>query len=160
MARRWAMFGIPALVVAALGGALIVHAASAPQGAKYVGSEACRGCHSHMYGTWIETSHSKAFSALVGAEQKDPKCVKCHVTGFGQPGGFVDMDTTAAMQNVGCESCHGPGSAHVDAVKNRVRGQPWDTSINRMPDNTCVQCHNTHINWKQRATESRAKPAA
>jgi hypothetical protein len=161
MARRWAKLGLLVLAAVAVGGVLIAHAANTPPEAKYVGSDQCRHCHSHMFGTWMETGHAKAFSALLAAEQKNPDCLKCHVTGFGKPGGFVDVATTATMENVGCEMCHGPGSVHVAGAKGG-EGAPtgWEKAINRTPDNVCVQCHNTHINWKQRATELRAKQGA
>lgn len=161
MSRRWGKLGLLTLMLAAVAGVLIAHAANTPPEAKYVGSTECRHCHSHMYNTWAETGHAKAFSALVATEQKNPDCLKCHATGYGKPGGFVNVDTTAALENVGCEMCHGPGSVHVEGAKKGDAGPAgWEKAVNRVPDNVCVQCHNTHINWKQRATELRAKQGA
>jgi hypothetical protein len=38
--------------------------------------------------------------------------VPCHVTGRGQPGGFVDPEATPHLVDVQCEVCHGPGGGH------------------------------------------------
>jgi hypothetical protein len=159
MAGKLGRIAVLALLVAALGGALMAYASNnVPEGAKYVGVAKCRLCHLEQYNTWKETKHATAFSALEGPEVKDADCVKCHTVGYGKPGGFVDHETTAAMENVGCEDCHGPGSAHVEnAAKNLGTEGPWEKMINKVPDNTCVGCHNTHVNQKQRAMDLRAK---
>jgi hypothetical protein len=161
MVGKWAKFGLLALLIAALGGALIVHASNVPEGTKYVGSSKCRMCHLDQYNTWKDTKHATAFEELKGPEQKDPECVKCHTVGFGQAGGFVDVATTATMENVGCEDCHGPGGAHVEAAgKNLGNEGAWQKMINKVPDNTCIKCHNPHINQAKRVMELRAKRGA
>ena len=53
-------------------------------GATYVGDDACKGCHEDRY---------KAFAATVHGKKAVP----------GNP-----------ANKEGCESCHGPGSVHVD----------------------------------------------
>ena len=54
-----------------------------------------------------------AWKTLVdGGKQTDYKCVGCHVTGYGQVGGS-SLGHTKRLENVQCETCHGPGSMHV-----------------------------------------------
>jgi hypothetical protein len=55
----------------------------------------------------------------------EPKCMGCHTTGFD----FVQPDPAPASQHwkmqgagemaIGCERCHGPGSKHVEAAKQK-----------------------------------------
>jgi peroxiredoxin len=88
-----------------------------PTAAKHVGSEACRSCHPAEHERWAVGPHAAAFATLEKAgHAQDAKCVACHTTGFGRPGGFP-KDGKAAdhpdLARVGCESCHGPGGDHV-----------------------------------------------
>jgi peroxiredoxin len=80
----------------------------------YVGSQACQSCHGKEHKLWSESAHARAFATL-GAKNaaKNADCQKCHTTGFGEATGFPAGG--AALQGVGCESCHGPGKRHVDA---------------------------------------------
>jgi peroxiredoxin len=81
--------------------------------ATYSGDGTCRTCHQREYNDWLLTPHSVAWDSLQQGEKfKDPECVRCHVTGIGKPGGFVDFDTTRHMINLQCEVCHGPGGGH------------------------------------------------
>jgi hypothetical protein len=94
--------------------------------AKFVGSEVCAGCHQHAATVWEASQHAKAFEGLAAAKapshrQFDPECVKCHTVGFNHPTGYFDPPQASKMAahnakfaNVGCESCHGPGSAHAN----------------------------------------------
>jgi hypothetical protein len=58
------------------------------------------------------------------------------VTGYLLPGGTADLEVaTTRLRDVGCESCHGPGSAHLTAANKR-------TSIARkVPVPVCLGCH-------------------
>ena len=107
--------------------------------ATYVGSDACKECHLHAYAVWNKSRHSEAMETLENVRfasnrQYDPECIKCHVTGFQNPGGYNDFVPNIAnwpakpaplpnaaqiakhnanLRVVGCESCHGPASEHV-----------------------------------------------
>jgi hypothetical protein len=86
----------------------------------YRGSEACKGCHRPAYDVWKKSDHGHAYKTLVDVKhpsnrQYDAECVVCHTVGFGNETGFADEVRTPKLVNVGCENCHGPGSAHIDA---------------------------------------------
>lgn len=102
----------------------------------YVGSAQCRSCHEAAYAWWQTTKHGIAYSTLVERDKQfNLSCVGCHVTGYNQPGGST-VTHNEGLINVGCESCHGPGSAHV-AAPEAAGLVARDT-----PESTCVGCHN------------------
>jgi len=92
---------------------------------RYVGSKKCaESCHEPSYEVWRKSGHAKAYDTLLGASpprDADPECAACHVTGWYSQGfspyqgGFLSREKTPHLVHVGCESCHGPGGAHVDA---------------------------------------------
>ncbi|MGH8094402.1 MAG: multiheme c-type cytochrome, partial [Chthoniobacterales bacterium] len=75
-------------------------------GAEFVGSEECATCHAEIVRDFRTATHARLKA----------------------PGDNA--------KNMGCESCHGPGSLHVQS------GGAAHTIINprRSPD-TCFQCH-------------------
>ena len=81
------------------------------------GTAACARCHAPSTAFWRTTKHAHALAMLEAAHRgKSPDCVGCHVTGYFQPGGTEDLAVaTTRLRDVGCEACHGPGSAHVAA---------------------------------------------
>ena len=99
----------------------------------YVGNEACAKCHAAEAKHYDTTKHSHAYAALVGAKrpgnrQFDGECIVCHTVGFEYSTGFDDAVKTPHLKNVGCESCHGPGSGHVANPKDaKLLGalSPW-----------------------------------
>ncbi len=99
----------------------------------YLGSDSCKSCHEYEYEKWSQKKHSWAYSTLekVGS-QYDPECVGCHVVGFDYNTGFTTEDQTPHLKDVGCETCHGPGSEHVAS-----EGQEKTT----MPQLACTECH-------------------
>lgn len=86
--------------------------------ATYVGTEACKKCHETQYKVWAKSKHAHAYETLVkradrpSLRQFDGECIVCHTVGFGQETGFKNLQDTPHLINVGCESCHGPGSIH------------------------------------------------
>jgi DmsE family decaheme c-type cytochrome len=95
--------------------------AQAPPSARtYVGEDTCVGCHDTEGKTLQQTLHGKAQNPHSPAAAK------------------------------GCESCHGPGSAHVedpsqpDSIRRFTTMKPRDVS------DTCLECHSrgNHTQWK------------
>jgi len=93
-------------------------------GGRFVGTKECKTCHEESYRVWKKSKHAKAFKTLVELKpprQFDPECVSCHVTGwhptkyFPYQGGYASFEKTPQLIDVGCETCHGPGGAHVKA---------------------------------------------
>ncbi len=103
----------------------------------FSGNDACIVCHPTQTATWNFTNHSLAFDTLVtrGADH-DPKCVSCHVVGFGAPGGYTEAGRTQYLENVGCESCHGPGGGHL-AAKSKASAAPGTLDYRAV----CKGCH-------------------
>jgi peroxiredoxin/nitrate/TMAO reductase-like tetraheme cytochrome c subunit len=80
----------------------------------YSGNESCGICHELEQETWFFTKHASAYDTLVKhGDANDEECVSCHVVGYSEPGGFTSAKQTPELEDVGCESCHGPGGPHV-----------------------------------------------
>jgi len=100
----------------------------------YSGNEFCVDCHQDEARTWEFTKHAGAFDSLVKhGDDHDPECVSCHVVGNGEPGGFLLNTGTTYLEDVGCESCHGPGGGHID--DDFVEDDEFE--------DICKTCHNT-----------------
>jgi len=83
--------------------------------ATYVGTEECANCHEEATTFWKTTRHARAWETLVEVDKQfDYDCTSCHVTGWGRPGGAT-MAMNETLRDIQCETCHGPGSLHVDA---------------------------------------------
>lgn len=128
-------------------------AAALPGQPTYVGVAGCLGsCHFHddAVAFWQKTRHGQAFTTLVQVgKELSYDCVGCHAVGFDEPGGsnlrtLIDWQrgtggatakNSPDLRHVGCEVCHGPGSAHVAAPsKNRI-GTP------KPVQDRCLVCH-------------------
>ena len=78
---------------------------NAKQEPRYVGMEKCKECHPEYVKTYSEWKYSRNFRILeMRGKEHDPKCVPCHTTGYGQPGGFVSVEKTPHMKNIQCNS--------------------------------------------------------
>ena len=105
----------------------------------YVGMEACRDCHAEAFDVWERTPHSRAYWTLEVVQKNfNLSCVGCHVTGYQRPGG-AEVVQNEGRRDVTCESCHGPGSAHVAA---RNAAQRRATIRRDVPGSFCAtECH-------------------
>src|SRR5574340_1203300 len=109
-----------ALIAAALAGPAVraerqppgIQAAVPPAADAYVGEQVCLGCHDEQAKAYHGSAHRRASTV------------------------------TSPAATRGCESCHGPGKAHVDS--NGDRGK-IKTFSRRTPsadiDQQCLQCH-------------------
>jgi len=72
------------------------------------------------------------------------ECIPCHVTGLtkGYDGVRDTYATRYAEAGVGCEACHGAGSAHVEARKtSSPEVAPYETPAGEQRLATCATCH-------------------
>lgn len=106
----------------------------------YVGAEACKACHEKEYASFTtHSTMSRSFRSVEIRKRKltadeAQKCSECHTTGYGKPGGFKSESETPHLKNVGCESCHGPGSVHATSSDPKM--------INRHVEvKDCEGCH-------------------
>ena len=110
-----------------------VPASPSPDG-EYVGSETCKACHEEAYQTFSRTRMGRLF--------------------------LHQARNTA--EGLGCENCHGPGKAHVDAGGGKGKGQLITfakndpTPVERRND-VCLACHTKgdRLFWKGSAHDSR-----
>lgn len=115
----------------------------------YVGDSSCANCHEKVMDNFKTHQHNDAFTNIqndtrfqqLKKEGREGACLKCHVTGYGKPGGFVSLEKTPELAKVGCQACHGPGSQHVIASNDAKK-----STIRREPD--CGQCHLIHTHEK------------
>jgi hypothetical protein len=119
-------------------------------GSTYIGTARCVKCHKAEGQIWQATLHPIAFKTLQRAmnpalRQFDPECVVCHTVGFRHAEGYNDLTRSdmqdllqkkagadqiqaalaarnSKFEHVGCENCHGPGSAHAN-------GNPDDAKL-------------------------------
>lgn len=139
----------------------------------YVGSKNCKKCHLQVYKSWEKTKMGMAFDILkpgqfAEAKKKfnidvdkdyttDEKCLKCHTTGYGQAGGYAIPDPNdkkavrkaKKLRGVGCESCHGPGSAYTKIFKEIMKSKRsykvdelYAAGLQKIDKSTCLTCHN------------------
>ncbi|MBK9646262.1 MAG: hypothetical protein IPO67_14105 [Deltaproteobacteria bacterium] len=110
-------------------------AAQAPSRA-FAGSEACRACHPAAFTQWSTTPHARAYASLEAVSRaNDRDCASCHITGAFHPDGPQGPEgLSPTLQNVGCESCHGPGLQHSAAPADH----PMRAEV--APE-VCTSCH-------------------
>jgi len=116
--KLWSLTAALAVLLAAM-------AAPAAAEPEFRGPKACKKCHIKQYKSWEDTKMAQAFELLKPGERADAKkaagldpakdysadakCVGCHVTGNGKPGGYGSGGDDTVLQGVACEMCHGGG---------------------------------------------------
>ncbi len=143
----------------------------------YLGAGKCKVCHAsdangNAHKKWFDSQHRLAYSHLASAAAKElalkhgvadaqqsPKCLKCHVTAFGEPAERLSK-SFKIVDGVQCESCHGPGENHFKkrlSAPTKEKESPGaggssesggasplsDEIILRPPVAQCLACHNS-----------------
>ncbi|MBW7927866.1 MAG: hypothetical protein H3C58_07230 [Fimbriimonadaceae bacterium] len=104
------------------------------KGEAFAGSDACGICHAAAYTVWKDSQHAGALATLdKTGHDADPDCVGCHVVGLDRDAGFKSRALTPELADVGCESCHGPGAAHV--------ADPGKGKMAKVGAGSCAPCH-------------------
>ena len=91
----------------------VAESAPAPN-ATYVGAEVCKGCHEELYNKFSPNAHSHLLT-----EKKVMAGVEAH----------------------GCESCHGPGSAHVEGGGDATKIVRFERLSAEEASARCQGCH-------------------
>ncbi len=78
--------------------------------------------------------------------------MRCHVTGFGKEGGFVDVASTPDLVGVGCEMCHGPGGTYTQDEYMSLKNKEYKKSevvavgmVDTVSEAQCTVCHNENV---------------
>src|SRR5215813_4418587 len=77
----------------------------------YVGSDACSACHELQFNSFSKTVHSRLTKAKWKSEHQ------------------------------GCESCHGPGKAHIDGGGDKTKIRTFENETSKQISDTCLRCH-------------------
>ena len=85
--------------------------ASPSESDDYVGGDTCAACHEVEAKSFSQTTHSRLEKA-----------------------GWKDKVT-------GCESCHGPGKAHVEADGDKTKIRTFEKETAKQISDTCLACH-------------------
>jgi len=115
-----------------------------PGNVHFVGPSKCKKCHPVEYSLWAETKHATSLAVLEQLQQsRSPQCLRCHTTGFAVASGYIDKETTPELGAVTCESCHGPGSAHValQSGGTQVEGYGNVDCASCEVVRICILCH-------------------
>ena len=78
----------------------------------YVGAETCKTCHEAIYNDWEKTPHWK-----------------------------TTLDTKGGPSHQGCESCHGPGAAHVAGGGDKTKIFIFEDHSTKEINDRCLTCH-------------------
>jgi DmsE family decaheme c-type cytochrome len=92
----------------------------APSGAQFVGADTCRGCHEDLYKAFMLTPHEATTK-------------KSHMTPDAH----------------GCESCHGPGSAHVEGGGDKTKIFRFSEAKPEEISRRCLSCHESNEEQRQ-----------
>jgi len=122
-------------------------------------------CHIKEWNSWSETKMATAFEALKPGQRAEAKktagldpnkdyttdatCIKCHVTGHGEPGGFTSIEATPNLAGVGCEMCHGPGGTYAEKQYMSLQNKEYKKGdlvavglVANVTAEQCLVCHN------------------
>ena len=109
------MFWLGSIQAAARTGSPKHASPQAGSGEKYVGSETCQGCHEQQFKQIEKTPHFKT----------------TFEKGRGEPWHA-------------CESCHGPGAAHVEGGGDKTKIFTFKGVSQKEISTRCMECHQTN----------------
>ena len=82
---------------------------------------------------------SESWDNLSDEEKGKDECVSCHVTGYGEEGGWVSEEETPGLVGIQCEACHGPAGDHMKVPMTDKEARA--TTLSEPDEANCLQCH-------------------
>lgn len=126
----------------------------------FIGTKKCGMCHKKdtagkQLKIWQDSKHANAFKTLQTAEAdkiakgkavEDPKCLKCHATGYDLDAKMMGKDFKID-HGVQCESCHGAGSGYKSKKTMKDHAKSVAKGMVEYKDKAAIQkqcesCHN------------------
>ncbi len=126
---------------------------------RYVGAYHCGTCHkgpqyNYQFSRWKSGPHARAFATLSTPKAHDiakkqgwdqspqlnPDCLTCHSTAHHDPAGG-QQESYWHKEGVGCEACHGAGSAYSPEAVMRDPQAAHAAGLKKVTRETCVRCH-------------------
>ena len=89
----------------------------------YVGSETCKACHEDQFKKFVTTKHSRLAEVPSWKDKAQ-----------------------------GCEGCHGPGKAHIEAAGDKTKIVTFTKKSSKEVSETCLSCHagsQSHNNFRR-----------
>ena len=126
---------------------------------KYVGVFTCAGCHNspsmgYRFSKWRTSAHARAYATLASDKayeiakkeglkedpQTSPQCLKCHTGIYYQPASGAN-ESYGLDEGIGCETCHGAGSAYALEAIMRDRPAARAAGLKDVTQEICQSCH-------------------
>ena len=106
----------------------------------------CGNCHIDRQHDWQQTKHANAWTDLQASGHAIASCNGCHTTNgtsnlAADTAGYFSVSAASKKyyEDVQCESCHGPGAAHISSPDET---QPLATiAADTGVSNGCATCH-------------------
>jgi len=103
----------PLLLLLLAGAVLAQDQAATPAAAGFVGSNACKTCHADLWLNFYKNPHYKSIAS-----------------------------GTETPEHTGCEGCHGPGKAHIEARGGKTTiPRAFSLMSPKQALDTCLECH-------------------
>ena len=138
----WAAVGIFGLLTVAvlLAAPPIAAAAPAVPGATYVGSETCKQCHEDQFKKLDATLHSRVLGERGRTALQQQACESCHGPGSKH---LEDQANPAYSVRFGAKSAHSVADRNAVCLECHQRGKRafWQGSIHETRDVSCTTCH-------------------
>jgi hypothetical protein len=107
----------------------------------YVGDsvKSCKMCHKAQVAAWEKWPMAGSWDKLSDEEKAKDECIGCHVTGYGEEGGWVSEKETPGLVGIQCEACHGPAGDHMKVPMTDREARK--ASMSEPDEASCLQCH-------------------